>query len=199
MIVWAILKDYCDKSLIRLPNRHYYLRWSSTSSDLDSIRCRWDDLARSRQQSIHMPTPVRTGPSLGDQLADLLGAPSAAPPAAAVQPPPPLVHFTYNPAPRASRPRSMSPTLDIPIRPYTAPVRFEPQPGPVRRTQRWREPRPPPSGDWHSDVGEPPRVVPTPPDQIMGDAGTRRPGPMPPAEPILVSPLIQSKPIPAHV
>jgi hypothetical protein len=77
----------------------------------------------------------------------------------------------------------MSPTLDIPIRPYTAPVRFEPQSGPVRRTQRSS---PSLSADWRSEVGEPPRVVPTPPDQITGDAGTRRPGPMPPAQPILV-------------
>jgi hypothetical protein len=37
-----------------------------------------------------------------------------------------------------------------------------------------------------SELAETP-VVPTPPDQIMGDPGRRRPGPMPPAEPVLVS------------
>jgi hypothetical protein len=184
--------DQASRQAPRPPLPSEYSTSSDGMSDLDSIRRRWDDLTRSRQQPVHMPVPVRTGPSLDDQLADLLGAPPPAAPTA-VQPPPPLVPFTYQPAPRASRPRSLSPTLDIPIRPYTAPVRFEPQPGPVRRTQRLRErePRPPPSADWRSDIGETPRVVPTPPDQIMGDVGRqRRPGPMPPAEPVIVSSYI---------
>lgn len=183
--------DESTRQAPRPPQESIYTTSSDAMSDLDSIRRRWDDLTRSRQQPIHMPIPVRTGPSLDDQLADLLGAPPPAAPSA-VQPPPPLIPFTYHPAPRASRPRSMSPTLDIPIRPYTAPVRFEPHPGPARRTQRWREPRPPPSTDWRSDLGIPqtPRVVPTGPDRFdMADPGAhRRPGPFPPAGPVLVSP-----------
>lgn len=157
---------------------------SDDMSDIDSIRRRWDDLIRSRQQ-IHMPTPTRAG-ALDDQLADLLGAtPTVAPPV--VQPPPVLVPFTYHPAPRASRPRSQSPTLDIPIRPYTAPVRFEPSSRPIRRVSRWRDPRPPPSADWRSDMGVPHSPRATPVDYRMGDPGRRRPGPVPPAEPVVVS------------
>jgi hypothetical protein len=137
------LLDQSSRQAPRPPLESVYSTSSDAMSDLDSIRRRWDDLTRRRQQPIHMPIPVRTGPSLDDQLADLLGAPPpVAPPS--VQPPPALIPFTYQPAPRASRPRSLSPSLDdIPVRPYTAPVRFEPHPGPVRRTQRWREPRPP--------------------------------------------------------
>jgi hypothetical protein len=184
----GLLQQVLDQASRQAPRPPLESVYSSSDgmSDLESIRRRWDDLTRSRQQPIQMPQPVRPGPSLDDQLADLLGAPPPAAPAP-VQPPPPLVPFTYQPAPRASRPRSMSPTLDLPIRPYTTPVRFEPQPRPVQRTtQRWRQPRPAQS-DWPSEAGEPPRVVPTLPDQIMGDAGRRRPGPVPPAEPVVVS------------
>lgn len=182
------LLDQSGRQAPRPPMESWYTSTSSDAmSDLDSIRRRWDDLTRSRQQ-IHMPVPTRSGPSLDDQLADLLGAPPATV-VPGVQPPPPLIPFTYHPAPRSSRPRSQSPTLDIPIRPYTAPVRFEPHPGPVRRTQRWRDPRPPPSADWRSDLGVPhtPRVVPTAPDHVMGDPGRNRHGGyVPPAEPVLV-------------
>lgn len=185
----GLLQQVLDQAARQAPAPPLQSEYSTSSdgmSDIDSVRRRWDDLTRSRQQPIHMPTPVRTGPSLDDQLAELLSAPPPVAPPAAPQGPPPLVPFTYQPAPRASRPRSLSPTLELPLRPYTAPVRFEPHPGPVRRTPRWREPRPPPSGDLRSELAETP-VVPTPPDQIMGDPGRRRPGPMPPAEPVLVS------------
>jgi hypothetical protein len=185
----GLLQQVLDQAARQAPAPPLPSEYSTSSdgmSDIDSVRRRWDDLTRSRQQPIHMPTPVRTGPSLDDQLADLLSAPPPVAPPAAPQGPPPLVPFTYQPAPRASRPRSLSPTLELPLRPYTAPVRFEPRPGPVRRTPRYREPRPPPSGDLRSELAETP-VVPTPPDQIMGDPGRRRPGPMPPAEPVLVS------------
>ena len=181
------LVDQASRPAPRPPIESVYSTSSDGMTDLESIRRRWDDLTRSRQQPIHMPTSVRTGPSLDDQLADLLGAPPPAAAAAApVQPPPPLQPFTYQPAPRSSRPRSMSPTLeDVPIRPYTAPVTFEPQARPIRRRRRSAERRPPPSADWRSHVGETPRVVPTPADQIMADE--RRPGPQPPARPVIVS------------
>lgn len=189
------LLDQASRQAPRPPLESIYSTSSDAMSDLDSIRRRWDDLTRRRQQPIHMPIPVRTGPSLDDQLADLLGAPPSAPPPP-VQPPPPLIPFTYQPAARASRPRSISPTLDIPIRPYTAPVRFDPLPGPIRRT-RWRERHPPPSTDWRFDLGIPhtPRVIPTGPQPAtMADLG-RRPGHLPPAEPVLVS-LLNSIPTP---
>lgn len=188
----GLLQQVLDQSARQAPRpplESVYSTSSDALSDLDSIRRRWDDLTRRRQQPIHAPIPVRTGPSLDDQLADLLGAPPPVPPPA-VQPPPPLVPFTYQPAPRASRPRSLSPTLDIPIRPYTAPVRFGPDPEPFRRPPRRREPRPPPSADWRSDLGVPqsPRVVPMGPSHILEDPRMhRRPGFVPPAEPVLVS------------
>jgi hypothetical protein len=177
--------DQVTRQAPRPPLESIYSTSSEEMSDVESLRRRWDDLTRRRQQPIQMPIPVRPGPSLDDQLADLLGAaPPAAPPV--VQPPPPLIPFNYQPAARASRPRSTSPTLDIPIRPYTTPVRFEPQPGPVRR--RRPQPRPPPSAaDWLPDNGETPRVVPTPPDQIMGDVGRRPSRSQPPIGPVIVS------------
>lgn len=194
----------------RPPQESVYSTSSDETSDLDSLRRRWEELARNRQQ-IHMPIPVRTGPSLDDQLADLLGAPPVFQPTA-VQPPPPLVPFTYHPTSRAARPRSRSPTLDeTPVRPWTAPfvvepVRFNRPPG--RRPHRVHVRRPPQSDtDWQSERDGPetpqepdrrpelpPSQAPTPrPEFRMGDLGQRpqapgrRPGPMPPAHPVIVS------------
>ena len=82
------LVDQASRPAPRPPIESVYSTSSDGMTDLESIRRRWDDLTRSRQQPIHMPTPVRTGPSLDDQLADLLGAPPPAAAAAPVQPPP---------------------------------------------------------------------------------------------------------------
>jgi hypothetical protein len=114
---------------------------------------------------VDMPAPVKIGQSLDN--------PHIIPPPTSVQPPP-LIPFTYQPVPQTLRPEIMSPTTDFPIRPHTAPVRFDPQL--VRQTtiQAWQEPRSP-SSDSPSEGGEPPRVVPTSADQIMGDAGSKFP------------------------
>lgn len=89
---------------------------SSDSSDGDR---RWRDFLNARGRPIyHQPTALR--PSLDEQLQDLLGATIPAVPATGIQGPPPFVPFSYNPSRR--RPRSASPTLDLPQRAATAPT-----------------------------------------------------------------------------
>lgn len=97
-----------------------------TSTDTSSMFRNFRDiLDRSRRDvpPLHMPTPVRAGPTLDEQLADL-AASGPLPPTGAVQPPPPLVPLIYRPGPRLFRPRSASPTIeiDIPPRAGTVPI-----------------------------------------------------------------------------
>lgn len=95
----------------------------SSSSGASSLRRR---IARFREElveqgrehpTLHMPTPIRIGPSFDEQLADMLTveAPPGQPP---VQPPPPITPLVYRPGPRAPRPRSVSPTFDTDL-PFT--------------------------------------------------------------------------------
>jgi hypothetical protein len=174
---------------------------SVSFSDLDRLRDRLRDLSGQRDQ-IQMPIPMRSGPSLDEELAAMLrGGPQ--PPLTDLPQPPPLIRFQYQPASRASRPRSASPTL--PPRPHTvpreAPVNF--YDGPRRRPARTQAPRGPPRRRPDSTLSYTP-VVPTgptgfgmrpqQPDVEFRDqapepqpAPERRPGPQPPAEPVLVS------------
>ncbi|KAF9224785.1 hypothetical protein BS17DRAFT_731403 [Gyrodon lividus] len=79
--------------------------------ELESLRSRWDSLLRDRGRiPIHMPAPRPAGPSLDEQLVELLGAPPTHLPAD-IQSPPALTPFVYQPAPRPSRSRSASPIL----------------------------------------------------------------------------------------
>ena len=114
-----------------------------TASDSSSIfRTVRDFLDRSRREPhpIHVPTPVRSGPSFDEQLAELIATTHPVEPTG-VQQPPPLVPLIYRPGPRLGRPRSASPTFetDLPARPgtypQTEPVIFERR-GPPRRTVR---------------------------------------------------------------
>ncbi|KAI0943617.1 hypothetical protein AcW1_002739 [Taiwanofungus camphoratus] len=139
----------------------------------DWTRLREDSTVRDAPQ-IHMPIPVRIGPSLDEQLADIMatGAPPVQHP---VHFPPPLIPLVYRPGPRVSRPRSASPIYetDLPPRPGTypimEPVRFErpsrrvPRVGPRRRFV------PPPISEGEDQFT--PRVVPWGPDDV------RRPDP----------------------
>ncbi|EGO01064.1 hypothetical protein SERLA73DRAFT_151625 [Serpula lacrymans var. lacrymans S7.3] len=179
---------------------------SDPLADLESLRIRWEELSRSRREQIpiHMPTPVRTGPSLDDQLLELLGAPPPLPPAHP-QLPPTLIPFTYQPAPRASRSRSTSPIL-MPDRPRTVPfTREEPvnfSPTRIRRVRTVR--RPPPAGQRRPvSATEPsemdtPRIIPARPPFAQADIGRqeeRRPR-VPPAYPVI--PNLYATPPPAR-
>ena len=146
------------------------------SSDTSSLyRYVRDIIGRGhREPALHMPAPVRaTGPSLSEQLADLLstGPPQPAP---AVEPPPPLVHLIYRPIPRAARPRSASPTFDfdLPQRPQTAPPEEFPEPLLGRRRSRPLSRRGPPGGP------PPPGPPPGPP---LGPSSGPSPVPPPPS------------------
>jgi hypothetical protein len=90
---------------------------SETSSAMDRLRQRWEELNQERREppTIYMPTPIRLGPSLEDQLADMIGT-GLPPMSAAPQPPPALIPLVYRPVPRASRPRSASPTSFADVR-----------------------------------------------------------------------------------
>lgn len=96
------------------------------------------DTGRREPRPIHVPTPVRAGPSFDEQLAELI---ASGPPAdvGTVQQPPPLVPLIYRPGPRIGRPPSASPTFetDLPPRrgtfPQTERVVFDRPPGPRLR------------------------------------------------------------------
>lgn len=116
-----------------------------------------------------MPVPVTargTGPSLVQQLDEILTA-GINPPHIAVPPPPPLVPFTYEPTQRGARPRSSSPVSinSLPPRAETEPP---PQPfGPVRgvpRRQGPRQPLRPRRGPSEGEAYAPP-VIPVQPSQ----------------------------------
>lgn len=90
-----------------------------SQADADSLLSRWESMVRARERGrlpIHMPAPRQAGPALDEQLMELLNIPPAPVPSD-IQPPPQLIPFVYQPAPRPSRSRSASPVL----RPETAP------------------------------------------------------------------------------
>jgi hypothetical protein len=122
------------------PPSDIYESGSETSSALGRLQQRWDELQRGREEReplhIHMPIPLRFGPSLDEQLAELLTSGPPLPPPR-VQQPPPLVPLVYRPFTGRRRPRSLSPSIDadIPDRPSTFPLRVEPM-------QLYRYPRP---------------------------------------------------------
>lgn len=111
-----------------------------SQADADSLLSRWRDMVRVGGRGrlpIHMPAPRQAGPSLDEQLMELLNVPPAPFPSD-IQPPPQLIPFVYQPAPRPSRSRSTSPVLG-PERPGTAP----PFPRPPIWSPEGRPPRRP--------------------------------------------------------
>ncbi|KAF8180095.1 hypothetical protein BJ912DRAFT_907398, partial [Pholiota molesta] len=98
----------------------------------------------------HMPTPMtaRTGPTMVQQLEDILSSDNLSPTAPLA--PPRVVPFTYQPADRGERIRSTSPvSMDtLPARPITVPIPpYLPLP-PRRRQGRSRQQGPP---DWDAE------------------------------------------------
>ena len=116
----------------------------SDTSLLDHIARLRDEVGRD-VPPIQMPVPVRAGPSFDERLVDML-AEGPAVTQQPIQPPPPIIPLTYRPGPRVSRPRSASPVFetDLPPRPGTFPVAYEPvnferrERRPVPRTRRPR-------------------------------------------------------------
>ncbi|KAH7903879.1 hypothetical protein BJ138DRAFT_67873, partial [Hygrophoropsis aurantiaca] len=164
-------------------------------SDLESLHSRWEAINRSRSERIpiHAPAPRTAGPSLDEQLLELLGAPTGLP-LAGVQPPPSLIPFTYQPAPRMARSRSTSPILRPGTFPVTMePVNFSPEHMYVRPPRPPRPPRRPVTTTEPSEVYPSPLPVSTPlpgsgvgvrPPFTEGDLPERRPN-VPPALPVL--------------
>ena len=84
-----------------------------SQADAESLLSRWRDMFRGRERThlpMAMPVPHRAGPSLDEQLMELLNVPPAPVPSD-IQPPPQLIPFVYQPAPRPSRSRSTTPVL----------------------------------------------------------------------------------------
>jgi hypothetical protein len=84
-----------------------------SQADAESLLSRWRDMVRGRERAhfpLAMPVPHRAGPSLDEQLMELLNVPPASVPSD-IQAPPQLIPFVYQPAPRPSRSRSTTPVL----------------------------------------------------------------------------------------
>lgn len=91
--------------------------------------------------TVAMPVPSRAGPSLVQQLDDILSMGTAIP-APIAQHPPALIPFTYQPAGRSTRPRSASPVpTNIPQRPSTGPPLIRSRLQDPRNLPPRREPR----------------------------------------------------------
>lgn len=91
---------------------------SESSTDADSLYRRWSDLLhRPDHMRIHAPTPRHAGPSLDEQLLELLSAPPSQC-QGIVQPPLLLIPFMYQSVQRPPRSRSANPD---PQRSTTAP------------------------------------------------------------------------------
>lgn len=176
---------------------------SETSTDIESLRRRWSDLLRRPEHiRIAAPVPRPPGPSLDEQLLELLGVPPVRTPITP-QPPPPLVPFTYQPPARPSRSRSSSPDRE---RSYTAPPLPEPSifspetfHPPLRRRhprQPYRRPRREPTEPPGEGEGEAPPVpageeLPIRTPQVPAHERTPR---VPAALPILVCVVTQDRP-----
>ncbi|KAF8556599.1 hypothetical protein OG21DRAFT_1482945 [Imleria badia] len=144
-------------------------------TDVESLLSRWRDMARGRDRDhipIQVPVLHRAGPSLDEQLMELLNVPPAPVPSD-IQPPPQLIPFVYQPAPRPSRSRSTSPVL----RRDSAPPFREPFWTPETLHQPPLQPRPrarPPLR--HPPRPEPPQgTVPVIPEPIRHRTRTPRP------------------------
>lgn len=112
-----------------------------SQADAESLLSRWRDMVRGRDRAhfpLAMPVPHRPGPSLDEQLMELLNVPPASVPSN-IQAPPQLIPFVYQPAPRPSRSRSTTPVL----RRDSAPPFQEPIWSPERMHSP-RQPRPRP-------------------------------------------------------
>ncbi|KAL0946096.1 hypothetical protein HGRIS_012361 [Hohenbuehelia grisea] len=164
--------------------------YESTSSD-GTLR-RFRDLLNEfngDRAPIQMPVPQTAGPSLAQQLEEILssGMNVAAP---TVQAPPPLVPFSYQPAghrPRSPSPVSLRDILDR--RPGTEPPFHRDYPDwPARPPRVRRRPRQPQFSQATSDVSGPPVVPgPFPP---AGGPTTHGPPPAPRPPPPPVEPVI---------
>ena len=165
---------------------------SEAGTDLDGLFPPLNIL-RDRVPRAPQPRPPRV--NFDDELLALLQAP---PPqvATGVQPPPPLIPFTYQPAQRPARSRSPSP----PPRPQTfpiprEPVLFEREILHPRRGGRERRPtirtaagHVPPTETTPSPRREGAQLPTGPPPPVQP---LRRPTTVPPAEPILVSTAVE--------
>lgn len=165
----------------------YYDSGSETSSELDGLRRRWNQLRQDMSApALPAPTPLRAQSSLDALMADLL-RPSERPPPPLVQPPPPLVPLIFRPDPRGGRPRSISPTMQTTLPPRAATtgprdgVYIYDRPRPVRIRRRGDHPAPvtPSAPIVHPPQPQqvpqqPPRTTTTPappPGQVLGDGG----------------------------
>ena len=139
-------------------------------ADADSLLSRWGEMLRGRERGrppLHMPAPRQAGPSLDEQLMELLNLPPVPVPAD-IQRPPPLIPFIYQPAPRPSRSRSTSPVLRRdsapPFRqPMWSPETLHPPLHPPRQTRRPLTPRAPRQTRIEEPVAHEPAVIPQPP------------------------------------
>jgi hypothetical protein len=129
-----------------------------------------------------MPVPVTargTGPSLVQQLDEILSSGMNLP-SVGVQQPPVLIPFTYEPTRGGDRPRSASPVSlnNLPPRPETEPPLSQVHFGHVRNVPRRREPRRPlgPRGE-HSEghTAQGPPVIPVHPSSQTADGGQAGP------------------------
>ena len=124
-----------------------------SQADAESLISRWSrwrSMLQGRERAhlpMAMPVPHRAGPSLDEQLMELLNVPPAPVPSD-IQPPPQLIPFVYQPAPRPSRSRSTSPVLRRdsapPFRqPFWTPETLHPplRPPPPHRPPLTRRPR----------------------------------------------------------
>ncbi|EPQ51904.1 hypothetical protein GLOTRDRAFT_140838 [Gloeophyllum trabeum ATCC 11539] len=175
-----MLRGVLDRLQVPQPESLYESP-SETSSDRERLQRILDRIGGHEEPPvIRMPVPVRAGPSLDEQLENLLGSGPQMPPPT-VQAPPPLIPFVYRPAPH--RPRSESPTIgpDLPPRrSYTAPA---PDLYTVRRPPRRSGGRPgrppfyppPRTASSFRDQGREPPVIPSLPPEEGPVEGSRRP------------------------
>ena len=113
----------------------------STSSSLGRLASILRNIASDEERPrIHVPLASREGPSMVEQLDDILSSSTHLTPSGGVHAPN-LVPFTYRAVERGQRPRSASPrSMDnLPARPTTVPI---PYPRTGRPASRIEQPRP---------------------------------------------------------
>ncbi|KAG6380162.1 hypothetical protein JVT61DRAFT_8251 [Boletus reticuloceps] len=172
---------------------------SDSQTDVDSLLSRWRDMVRGRDRAhipIQAPVAHRAGPSLDEQLMELLNIPPAPVPSD-IQPPPQLIPFVYQPAPRPSRSRSTSPVLRRDSAPpfrqptWTPETLHPPIHPPPRRREPIRQPRaeqptsretPPIPGRTHTPRPEHATHDVPPPRRQHSPGPERRPSVRPPGD-----------------
>lgn len=173
-----------------------YASGSDGMSDIDSLRRRWDELNRARGiRPPAQPIPVRAGPSLSDQLAEMLAAGPQLPPPG-VQPPQPIITIVHHV--QGPQYRSLSPILpaELPPRAHTEPVvepvNFYPRTGGVPRTRRrpYLDRSRPLGTERPSDAAPIPTSAPF--QQRLENLRRERRPDVPPARPVIVSLLVKS-------